>query len=125
MQARGSAASGSCKRRPTRPRAPALPDDPGTASNLALQYADKNGGGVLGADVTITSTNGSNDTISVGGKKTEPGFFSRIFGIDNVDVRANAKAIVGPPSQARYVAPMVVHCNHPLIQNCNGKNTPQ
>lgn len=104
--------------------AQALPDDPGTANSLALSYANKNGGGVLGADVTITSTNQSNDTISVVGKKTEPGFFSRILGIDNVDVKASAKAIVGPPAQARYVAPMVVSCKHQLIQNCNGKNTP-
>src|SRR5918912_2544204 len=115
MQARGSAASGSCKRRPTRPRAPALPDDPGTASNLALQYADKNGGGVLGADVTITSTNRPNDTIAVGGKKTEPGFFSRIFGIDNVDIRASAKARVGIPKSVKYAAPMVVSCDHEYV----------
>jgi Putative Flp pilus-assembly TadE/G-like len=104
--------------------AQALPDDPGTASQWALDYANKNGGGVLGADVTITSTNMGNDTIAITGKKTEPGFFSRILGVDNVDVKAAAKAIVGPPSQARYVAPMVVNCKHPLIQNCNGKNIP-
>lgn len=105
--------------------AQALPADPGTASSLALQYAGKNGGGVLGADVTITSTYQSNDTIAVGGKKTEPGVFSRILGIDNVDVRARAKAIVGPPKQARYVAPMVVDCDHPLIKDCDGKGSPQ
>ena len=28
------------------------------------------------------------------------------------------------PQQARYVAPMVVYCDHPLIQNCNGGHTP-
>ena len=105
--------------------AQALPDDPGTASQLAITYANKNGGGVLGADVTITSTYQSNDTIAVGGKKTEPGFFSRILGVDNVDVKASAKAIVGPPAKALYVAPMVVSCDHDLIKNCNGKNTPQ
>lgn len=105
--------------------AQALPGDPGTASSLALQYADKNGGGVLGADVTITSTYQSNDTIAVGGKKTEPGFFSRILGIDSVDVRARAKAVVGPPIKARYVAPMVVDCDHPLIKDCDGKGSPK
>ena len=104
--------------------AQALPDDPGTANQWAVDYANKNGGGVLGADVSITSTNMGNDTIAVTGEKTEPGFFSRILGVDNVDVKASAKAIVGPPAQARYVAPMVVSCKHPLIQNCNGKHTP-
>src|SRR5919205_3406328 len=57
--------------------AQALPDDPSNANQLALQYANKNGGGVLAADVTITSTNQGNDTIAIAGKKTEPGFFSR------------------------------------------------
>ena len=105
--------------------AQALPDDPGGATGLALQYADKNGGGVLGADITITSTNQANDTIAVGGQRTEPGFFSRIFGIDNVDIRAKAKAIVGPPQKARYVAPMVVNCDHEFIKNCDGKGSPK
>lgn len=105
--------------------AQALPDDPGTANSQALAYANKNGGGVLGADITITSTYQANDTIAVGGKKTEPGFFSRILGVDSVDVRARAKAIVGPPVQALHVAPMVVDCNHALIKNCNGKGSPK
>jgi hypothetical protein len=26
--------------------------------------------------------------------------------------------------QVRYVAPMVVHCNHPLIRNCDGNGSP-
>jgi putative Flp pilus-assembly TadE/G-like protein len=105
--------------------AQALPDDPTTATQWAVDYANKNGGGVAAADVTITSTNQSTDTIAVTGKKTEPGFFSRVLGIDAVDVRAAAKAIVGPPAQALYVAPMVVNCNHPLIKNCNGKGSPK
>jgi hypothetical protein len=99
--------------------AQALPDTPGTAQNMAVTYADKNGGGVLGSDVTISSTYNSNDTISVAAKKNQPGFFSRVFGVNAVDVGAKAKALVGITNQAMYVAPMVVHCNHPLIQNCN------
>jgi len=103
--------------------AQALPDAPGQAQNLALDYADKNGGGVVPGDVTITSTNGGNDTIAVAAKKNEPGFFSRVFGVNAVDVGADAKALVGVTKQAMYVAPMVVYCDHKLIQNCddNGK----
>jgi Putative Flp pilus-assembly TadE/G-like len=104
--------------------AQALPDTPGTASQLALQYANANGGGVAGADVTISSTSGPNDTIAVDGKKTAPGFFSKVFGINIVNIRAHAKAIVGTPGEAEYVAPMVVSCDHPLIQDCDGKHTP-
>jgi Flp pilus assembly protein TadG len=96
-----------------------LPDSPGSAINTAVDYANKNGGGVLAGDVTITSTNAGNDTIAVAAKKNEPGFFSRVFGVNAVDVGAKAKALVGVTNQALYVAPMVVHCNHPLIQNCN------
>jgi hypothetical protein len=101
-----------------------LPDTPGTAVETAVSYADANGGGLLAGDVTVSSTNSGNDTISVATKKQEPGFFSRVLGVSVVDVGANAKAIVGTPAQARYVAPMVVKCSHPLIMNCNGQNTP-
>jgi len=104
--------------------AQALPADPGNANSLALNYAGLNGGGVAAADVAITSTNQSNDTIFVESHKTDPGFFSKIFGIDNVDIHARAKAIVGPPAKAMYVAPMVVDCNHDLIQDCDGSHTP-
>ena len=45
--------------------AQALPADPGNANSLALNYAGLNGGGVAAADVAITSTNQSNDTIFV------------------------------------------------------------
>ncbi|MFY9579697.1 MAG: pilus assembly protein TadG-related protein [Gaiellaceae bacterium] len=99
--------------------AQALPDTPGAAFNMALDYANKNGGAVAGGDVTITSTNVGNDTISVAAKKQEPGFFSTVLGVSVVDVGAKATAIVGTPNKARYVAPMVVSCNHDLIKNCN------
>jgi len=106
--------------------AQALPDNPGTAQSYALSYAGKNGGGVLAADVKITNTKGANDTIFVEAQKKQPGFFSRALGVDVVDIHARAKAIVGVPSQALYVAPMVVNCGHKLIQNCaNGNKLPQ
>src|SRR5438105_3516900 len=66
--------------------AQALPDSPGSAYTMALDYAGKNGGGVAGADVTITSTNSDNDTIAIAAKKNQPGFFSQVFGLHADDV---------------------------------------
>jgi hypothetical protein len=107
--------------------AQALPDDPGTAQNQALAYAGKNGGGVSAADVSISSTNNSNDTIFVQAKRSNPGIFSRVwpFSVVNVDIGARAKAIVGNPTKVLYVAPMVVYCDHQYIKNCNTKQAPK
>ena len=101
-----------------------LPNDSSGAQSQALAYANKNGGDVAGANITVTSTVLSNDTISVRARKTDPGIFSSIFGIASADIDARAKARVGPPTKARYVAPMVVDCEHPLIHNCDGDSMP-
>jgi Putative Flp pilus-assembly TadE/G-like len=101
-----------------------LPNDSSGAQSQALAYADKNGGDVAGANITVTSTVLPNDTISVRARRTDPGIFSGILGIVSADIDARAKARVGPPTKARYVAPMVVDCEHPLIHNCNGDSTP-
>ncbi len=101
-----------------------LPNDPSGAQSQALTYADKNGGDVAGANITVISTVAPNDTISVRARRTDPGIFSGILGIASADIDARAKARVGPPTRARYVAPMVVDCDHPLIHNCNGDSTP-
>jgi Flp pilus assembly protein TadG len=102
-----------------------LPDDPGGAQAQAVAYGNKNEGGVAAADVTISSSGSANDTIGVHAKKSNDGIFSRVLGVVSVDIAASAKARVGAPQQALYVAPMVVSCAHPLIQNCNGGNSPQ
>jgi hypothetical protein len=101
-----------------------LPNDSSGAQSQALAYANKNGGDVAGANITVTSTVLPNDTISVRARKTDPGIFSSIFGVASADIDARAKARVGPPTKARYVAPMVVDCEHPLIHNCDGNSTP-
>jgi Flp pilus assembly protein TadG len=100
--------------------AQALPDSTSTASQLAVQYGNKNGGGVLAADVTFTGSN----VISVTAKQTAPGFFSKVFGVNIVNINAKAQARTDAPEQAQYVAPMVVSCDHPLIQDCDGNHTP-
>jgi hypothetical protein len=101
-----------------------LPTDSSGAQSMALSYADKNGGNVAGADITVSSTQQSNDTIAVRARRTASGVFSGILGVGSADISARAKARVGPPAQARYVAPMVVFCDHPLIHNCNGNSDP-
>jgi putative Flp pilus-assembly TadE/G-like protein len=101
-----------------------LPNDTTGAQTTALSYANQNGGDVASANIIVSSTVLPNDTISVRARKTEPGFFSGILGIASADIDARAKARVGPPLQAKYVAPMTVYCGHQLIQNCNGTNVP-
>jgi hypothetical protein len=101
-----------------------LPNDTTGAQTTALSYANQNGGDVASANIIVSSTVLPNDTISVRARKTEPGFFSGILGIASADIDARAKARVGPPLQAKYVAPMTVFCGHQLIQNCNGTNVP-
>jgi hypothetical protein len=99
-----------------------LPNNPGGAQAQAVTYGGKNGGGVAAADVAITSSRATADTISVKAKKTGNGVFSRVLGVVSVDIGATAKARVGAPEQALHVAPMVISCNHGLIKNCNNGN---
>lgn len=96
--------------------AQALPDDPGQATALAIQYANKNGGGISAGDVTISTTVMPFDTIKVEGERTAPGFFAKIFDIDTVTVGASAKARTGVPDSARWAAPIAVDFLHPLLQ---------
>ena len=101
-----------------------LPTDVAGAKALAQTYANQNGGDVLGANISVTTTYTSNDTISVRAAKTQSGIFSKILGINSANIKADAKARVDSPQQAQYVAPMVVYCGHSLIQNCDGSHTP-
>jgi hypothetical protein len=96
--------------------------NPGLATSRALDYAKDNGGDVLGTDITVTSTFNPNDTISVKAAKTEDGIFSKVLGIDTANIDASAKARTDTPLRARYVAPMVVSCDHDLIKKCNGSS---
>jgi Flp pilus assembly protein TadG len=96
-----------------------LPTDVAGAKAAALDYANKNGGNVAAGDISVTTTASPNDTIVVKASKTDPGFFSKILGIDTVNINAHARARADVPVQVRYVAPMVVSCNHDLVKNCN------
>jgi hypothetical protein len=86
-----------------------LPNSWGTAKSLALEYADKNGGGVLGGDVTSGTTFINGDTISVTAKTNSPGVFSRVLGITTVTVSAHASAMRGSfTGWALGLAPWVI-----------------
>jgi len=95
--------------------AQALPTSPSAATTLALRYAGANGGGVASANIVITSGLGANDTIKIDAQANAPGFFSKVFGVDLVNVGASAAARAALPVAAQYVAPMVVSDKHPLL----------
>lgn len=92
----------------------ALPDDPGGAGALASEYATKNGGGL--ESVTFSASVVSNDTVVVTGKRAVPGFFSKILGVQTVDVHARAAARAWNLSEARWAGPFGVDELHPMLQ---------
>ncbi len=94
----------------------ALPEDPARAGALALEYSGKNGGGVEAADVSFTSKVVANDTIRIEAEEQAPGIFSRLLGIQSVEVHATAAARAANLSSARYVAPVVVNEQHEKLQ---------
>ena len=98
--------------------AQALPENPTQARALAAQYATKNGGLGTGS-ITISTKIVANDTISVSVKRSAPGFFSKIFGKKSVAVGSTATARSEGVTSVKYVAPIVVHYKHPLL-NCTG-----
>jgi Flp pilus assembly protein TadG len=96
--------------------AQALPYDTGNATALAAQYANKNGGGLAGNDITISNGVGANDTITVHVRTSADGVFTKLFGVDQVNVGARATARANLMSQAKYVAPIGVNLKHPKLK---------
>ena len=103
--------------------AQALPASPADAQALAMEYADKNGGGLDASGISFSSKINPNDTIKVSLKKPAEGFFSKLFGLDSVAVAAHAAARAAPALDVQYVAPIVVNVNHPMLAapTCNPK----
>jgi secretion/DNA translocation related TadE-like protein len=93
--------------------AQALPDDTGQASSLASSYASKNGSGL--ESVSFSSSYGPNDTIKVTVKKPANGVFTKLFGVNSVNVGSKATARTALISSAKYVAPIVVRNTHPKL----------
>ena len=91
------------------------------ATALAQQYAVKNGGGA--ATISFGRRVAPNDLITVTLARPAPAFFTKLFGVDSVQVNARATARAGVPSKARYVAPITVNEQHPMLQ-CRCFNDP-
>lgn len=105
--------------------AQALPTDLGQANALAVQYLNKN---VAGAStlISFSTANVPNDTVTVKVDRDAPGTFSKLFGINSVNVHATAKARAGGLQSAKWVAPIAVNILHPDL-NCsvaNGRPVP-
>ena len=95
--------------------AQALPEDPGMATALALEYGDINGGSIDTGDITIETRVLPNDTMVIDSDRDAPGVFTGLFGIDSVTVHGHAVARSGNISSAKYVAPIVVNEKHPML----------
>jgi Flp pilus assembly protein TadG len=89
-----------------------LPYDPGKATSVALDYANKNGDGAV-PSVSISPTN---DTITVTASDSAPGFFSKVLDVDAVTVGAHAQAKVAGLGEAQFVAPLTVSDEHPMLK---------
>jgi Putative Flp pilus-assembly TadE/G-like len=96
--------------------AQALPYSPSDASALALDYSAKNDGGVEAGGISFSTGVVAGDTITVHAEKPMPGFFARIFGIDSVQVGADAKARTGVMGEAKWAGPVAVDEQHEKLQ---------
>lgn len=96
--------------------AQALPEDPAAARGLAIQYTNKNGGG--SPQISFRSTRAGVDTIDVTLRRDAPGFFSKLFGVDKVNVGAKASARASNINSARWAAPIGVDEKHPFLAGC-------
>jgi Flp pilus assembly protein TadG len=76
------------------------------ARSSAADYATRNER--PNATSTVSTKWSYNDTIDVVVRSKAPGFFSKVFGILEVDVGAKAQARVAPPSELKNVAPIAV-----------------
>lgn len=92
-----------------------LPNAPDAAKASAKDYADQNGGGVAAADIQLKNGWQPNDTVQVTARRASPGFFSRLFSIDSVNVSATAAARADVPNEVYGAAPIVVNKLHPLL----------
>lgn len=95
--------------------AQALPGNRDQARSDALDYAARNGGGVVAGNVEFSTEFVTDDTVAVRVEREAPGFFARIFGIGSVSIGAKAVARATAPAAAQYVAPVVVNINHSLL----------
>jgi hypothetical protein len=93
-----------------------LPESTSAAQSTAVDYANRNGGGVRPEDVEFSSSIAGTDTIKVTARKPAAGVFTRLFGMDSVTARSTAKARVGAMGDAKWAAPIGVDFRHEMLQ---------
>lgn len=93
-----------------------LPESTSEAGLAAMDYANRNDGGLKASGIKFKTTAVPNDTIEVTAERPAPGFFAKMFGLQSVQVRAKAVARAGAPNKARWAAPIGVDVKHPLLQ---------
>lgn len=93
-----------------------LPESTSEAGLAAMDYANRNDGGLDASGIKFRTTAVDHDTIEVLAERPTPGFFAKLFGLDSVQVRAKAVARSGAPGRARWAAPIGVDETHPLLQ---------
>jgi putative Flp pilus-assembly TadE/G-like protein len=93
-----------------------LPQGTGAARSVAVDYANRNGGGVLDEDITISGSVAANDTVAVTARRPAPLVFSKLFGLGDVTARASAKARAGAMGQAKWAAPIGVDYRHDMLR---------
>lgn len=100
--------------------AQSLPQDPTTAASVASTTGDSNGGG-LPNDAQHITFSPSGDTIRVTVDRPTSSFFSQVLGATAPTVHASAAARSFIPGAAKYVAPIGVYIDHPMLEgsaNC-------
>jgi hypothetical protein len=103
-----------------------LPDT-AQATSLANEYAGKNAGtspGAGGPQITFSQQGFETDTIQVTVTKPHPGFFSKLFGVNSVNVKGRATARAWNVAEVKGVAPITVNYKHPLL-NCTRAAKPK
>src|SRR3954449_4141589 len=96
-----------------------LPADTAAAGVMAQSYATKNGYSLTASGIAFSGVTVPNDSITIKVKSPSPTFFTKLFGINSVDVAAQATAKNDLLGQARYVAPITVNIKHPLLAGNN------
>jgi Flp pilus assembly protein TadG len=95
--------------------AQALPDDPAAATTQALDYANRNGSVLAASDITYSTADQPNDTVTVKVRRTEPSFFAKLFGVNSVTIRTTASARASDLVEADYAAPFAIINTQPEL----------
>jgi hypothetical protein len=96
-----------------------LPADTATAGVMAQSFAKKNGYTLTASGISFTGVTVPNDSITIKVKAPSPTFFTKLFGVNSVDIDAKATAKNDLLGQAKYVAPITVNIAHPMLSGHN------